>query len=184
VIEDRVGHLTQIVRLIGPNCPGILSPGAANVGNIPAAFLREGKCRLGLAFRHAYLPDRQRARAERLWQADDRRHRRPGAGTDFIDVIGMFQEDADRADPKCDIRLMLETCDLSAVLGAYRLKPRFRTGRVPPRTYVMWRRIGPQNWRRTRLRRLSDAHSRDTQSRLATLRCRWQRRCNHARSIR
>jgi len=30
------------VRLIGPNCPGILSPGAANVGNIPAAFLREG----------------------------------------------------------------------------------------------------------------------------------------------
>jgi succinyl-CoA synthetase alpha subunit len=30
------------VRLIGPNCPGVLSPGKANVGIIPAAFFREG----------------------------------------------------------------------------------------------------------------------------------------------
>jgi succinyl-CoA synthetase alpha subunit len=30
------------VRLVGPNCPGILSPGKANVGIIPAAFLKEG----------------------------------------------------------------------------------------------------------------------------------------------
>jgi succinyl-CoA synthetase alpha subunit len=29
-------------RLIGPNCPGILSPGKANVGIIPAAFFEEG----------------------------------------------------------------------------------------------------------------------------------------------
>ncbi|MDX6655218.1 MAG: succinyl-CoA synthetase alpha subunit, partial [Solirubrobacteraceae bacterium] len=29
-------------RLIGPNCPGILSPGKANVGIIPAAFFSEG----------------------------------------------------------------------------------------------------------------------------------------------
>ena len=29
-------------RLIGPNCPGVLSPGKANVGIIPAAFFREG----------------------------------------------------------------------------------------------------------------------------------------------
>src|SRR2546423_3684639 len=29
-------------RLVGPNCPGILSPGKANVGIIPAAFFREG----------------------------------------------------------------------------------------------------------------------------------------------
>lgn len=28
-------------RLIGPNCPGILSPGKANVDIIPAAFFRE-----------------------------------------------------------------------------------------------------------------------------------------------
>ena len=30
------------VRLVGPNCPGILSPGKANVGIIPASFFREG----------------------------------------------------------------------------------------------------------------------------------------------
>lgn len=29
-------------RLVGPNCPGILSPGKANVGIIPAAFFKEG----------------------------------------------------------------------------------------------------------------------------------------------
>src|SRR3954452_21521171 len=30
------------VRLIGPNCPGILSPGKANVGIIPASFFKPG----------------------------------------------------------------------------------------------------------------------------------------------
>ena len=29
-------------RLVGPNCPGILSPGKANVGIIPASFFKEG----------------------------------------------------------------------------------------------------------------------------------------------
>ena len=29
-------------RLIGPNCPGILSPGKANVGIIPASFFKAG----------------------------------------------------------------------------------------------------------------------------------------------
>ena len=31
------------VRLIGPNCPGVLSPGKANVGIIPAQFFDPGK---------------------------------------------------------------------------------------------------------------------------------------------
>ena len=30
------------VRLVGPNCPGVLSPGKANVGIIPASFFSEG----------------------------------------------------------------------------------------------------------------------------------------------
>jgi succinyl-CoA synthetase alpha subunit len=29
-------------RIVGPNCPGILSPGKANVGIIPASFFKEG----------------------------------------------------------------------------------------------------------------------------------------------
>src|SRR5690349_22668880 len=32
----------DLARLIGPNCPGILSPGKANVGTIPASFFKEG----------------------------------------------------------------------------------------------------------------------------------------------
>src|SRR4029453_12575127 len=44
--ELRVyNHLVQAhpgTRLIGPNCPGVLSPGKANVGIIPAAFFKEG----------------------------------------------------------------------------------------------------------------------------------------------
>ena len=30
------------VRLVGPNCPGILSPGKASVGIIPASFFKQG----------------------------------------------------------------------------------------------------------------------------------------------
>jgi succinyl-CoA synthetase alpha subunit len=42
--ELRVySHLhTGSSRLVGPNCPGILSPGKANVGIIPAQFFKEG----------------------------------------------------------------------------------------------------------------------------------------------
>jgi succinyl-CoA synthetase alpha subunit len=38
--RERAGG--RSIRLIGPNCPGILSPGKANVGIIPASFFKEG----------------------------------------------------------------------------------------------------------------------------------------------
>src|SRR3984885_4017569 len=45
--HDELRVYTQLqrlpgVRLIGPNCPGVLSPGKANAGIIPAAFFRPG----------------------------------------------------------------------------------------------------------------------------------------------
>ena len=41
------------VRVIGPNCPGALSPGKANVGIIPAEIFREGS--VGLVSRSGTL---------------------------------------------------------------------------------------------------------------------------------
>jgi succinyl-CoA synthetase alpha subunit len=45
--HDELRVVTQLrrkpgVRLVGPNCPGILSPGKANVGIIPHAFFKDG----------------------------------------------------------------------------------------------------------------------------------------------
>src|SRR5262245_25728672 len=36
----------RAVTVIGPNCPGVLSPGKANVGIIPAEIFKEGSVRL------------------------------------------------------------------------------------------------------------------------------------------
>ena len=60
-------------RLIGPNCPGVLSPGQGQRGDHPRALLLRGQRRPGVALRHADLPDRQRAGPARLRQLDDRR---------------------------------------------------------------------------------------------------------------
>src|SRR4029453_19386243 len=47
------------VTLIGPNCPGVLSPGKANVGIIPAEIFREGS--IGLVSRPGRRPAHTRA---------------------------------------------------------------------------------------------------------------------------
>ena len=81
-------------RLIGPNCPGILSPGKANVGIIPATFFREGN--VGVVSRSGtltyqignVLAQRGFGNSTIVGIGGD-----PVPGTDFIDVIGMFQED-------------------------------------------------------------------------------------------
>ena len=60
------------VTMIGPNCPGVLSPGKANVGIIPAEIFSEGCDRARLPLRDAHVPDRARAHAARPWELDDR----------------------------------------------------------------------------------------------------------------
>jgi succinyl-CoA synthetase alpha subunit len=81
-------------RLIGPNCPGILSPGKASVGIIPASFFKPGN--VGLVSRSGtltyqignVLAQRGFGNSTIVGIGGD-----PVPGTDFIDVIGMFQED-------------------------------------------------------------------------------------------
>ena len=81
-------------RLVGPNCPGILSPGKASVGIIPASFFRAGN--VGVVSRSGtltyqignVLAQSGFGNSSIVGIGGD-----PVPGTDFIDVIGMFQED-------------------------------------------------------------------------------------------
>jgi succinyl-CoA synthetase alpha subunit len=85
---------TPSVRLIGPNCPGILSPGKANVGIIPAAFFKEGN--VGVVSRSGTLTyqignelaQRGFGNSSIVGIGGD-----PVPGSSFIDVIELFQND-------------------------------------------------------------------------------------------
>jgi len=81
-------------RLIGPNCPGVLSPGKANVGIIPAAFFKEGN--VGVVSRSGTLTyqigneiaGRGFGNSSIVGIGGD-----PVPGSSFIDIIALFEED-------------------------------------------------------------------------------------------
>jgi succinyl-CoA synthetase alpha subunit len=83
-------------RLVGPNCPGILSPGKANVGIIPADFFKEGN--VGLVSRSGTLTYQI---GNELAQSGFGNSTivgiggDPVPGSDFIDVIGLLQDDSE-----------------------------------------------------------------------------------------
>jgi succinyl-CoA synthetase alpha subunit len=95
--ELRVyNHLARnhAVRLIGPNCPGVLSPGKANVGIIPASFFKEGN--VGVVSRSGTLTyqignelaQRGFGNSSIVGIGGD-----PVPGSSFIDVIALFEDD-------------------------------------------------------------------------------------------
>jgi succinyl-CoA synthetase alpha subunit len=87
---DRLGD----VRLIGPNCPGVLSPGKANVGIIPADFFKEGN--VGVVSRSGTLTYQI---GNELAQGGFGNSSIVGIGGDpvpgssFIDVLELFEAD-------------------------------------------------------------------------------------------
>jgi succinyl-CoA synthetase alpha subunit len=90
------------VRMVGPNCPGILSPGKANVGIIPAAFFKEGN--VGVVSRSGTLTyqignelaQRGFGNSSIVGIGGD-----PVPGSSFIDIIELFE-----ADPETELIVM------------------------------------------------------------------------------
>ncbi len=82
------------VRLIGPNCPGVLSPGKANVGIIPAQFFDPGG--IGVVSKSGTLTYQI---GNELKQAGVGNSSIVGCGgdpivgSDFIDVLTLFEAD-------------------------------------------------------------------------------------------
>jgi succinyl-CoA synthetase alpha subunit len=93
---------TPAVRLIGPNCPGVLSPGKANVGIIPASFFREGN--VGVVSRSGTLTyqvgnelaQRGFGNSSIVGIGGD-----PVPGSSFVDIIDLFE-----ADPETELIVM------------------------------------------------------------------------------
>jgi succinyl-CoA synthetase alpha subunit len=84
------------IRLIGPNCPGALSPGRANVGIIPAEIFREGS--VGLVSRSGTLTYQIGHELTQLGVGNSTIvgiGGDPVVGSSFVDILALFQADPD-----------------------------------------------------------------------------------------
>jgi succinyl-CoA synthetase alpha subunit len=94
MVQVRAYLDTTHTRLIGPNCPGLITPGAAKVGIIPGHILTPGNVgvvsRSGtLTYEVVYaLTARGIGQSTAVGIGGD-----PINGTSFLDVLQMFEED-------------------------------------------------------------------------------------------
>ncbi len=106
--HDELKLYNQVKRdypgttLVGPNCPGILSPGKANVGIIPASFFKEGN--VGVVSRSGTLTyqignelaQKGFGNSSIVGIGGD-----PVPGSSFVDIIALFE-----ADPQTELIVM------------------------------------------------------------------------------
>jgi succinyl-CoA synthetase alpha subunit len=86
----------QGVTMIGPNCPGVLSPGKANAGIIPAEIFSEGS--IGLVSRSGTLTYQIGHELTQLGLGNSTIvgiGGDPVVGSSFVDVLAKFEDDAE-----------------------------------------------------------------------------------------
>jgi succinyl-CoA synthetase alpha subunit len=96
-------HGGKNVTMIGPNCPGVLSPGKANVGIIPAEIFSEGA--IGLVSRSGTLTYQIGYELTQLGLGNSTIvgiGGDPVVGSSFIDVLGRFE-----ADPETELIVLV-----------------------------------------------------------------------------
>ncbi len=92
--RNAAGAAHAGTRLIGPNCPGILSPGKANVGIIPASFFKQGN--VGVVSRSGtltYQIGSEIAQAGFGCSSIVGIGGDPVPGSSFVDILALFEAD-------------------------------------------------------------------------------------------